>query len=108
MKAINDYINEDSNRMIQESKNNLWAEVQNQFSKDGEYHTYAFSEGYKKFKKGFIYINTDDEFAGIQAMNNSKDYEDFLGVDEGQYAELDDLKIGEETEIDFCKIIRIW
>lgn len=108
MKDIKEYINEDTNGMIQEGKNNLWSEVQNDFGKGGEYHTYSFSEGEKKFKKGFIYINSDDEFAGIQAMNSAKEYEDFLGVDEGQYAELDDMKIGETTEIDDCMIIRIW
>ena len=108
MKTINDYISEDSNGMIQEAKNGLWTEVQNQSEKEGEYHTYSYEDGEKKFKKGFIYINTDDEFAGIQAMNSAKEYEDFLGVDEGQYKELDKMGIGDSTEIDDCMIIRIW
>ena len=53
----------------------LFSEVQNEVGKDGEYHTYSFQDGQKKFKKGFIYINSSDDFFGIQALNSSKEYE---------------------------------
>jgi hypothetical protein len=86
----------------------LFSEVQNEVGKDGEYHTYSFQDGQKKFKKGFIYVNASDDFFGIQALNSAKEYEEFVGVEEGSYSELDNLKIGETTEIDNSKIIRIW
>lgn len=86
----------------------LFSEIQNEVGKGGEYHTYNFQDGQKKFKKGFIYINSSDDFFGIQALNTSKEYEDFTGVEEGLYSELDNLKVGETTEIDNSKIIRIW
>lgn len=86
----------------------LFSEVQNEVGKDGEYHTFAYSDGEKKFKKGFIYVNTDNEFFGIQGLNSAKEYEDFVGVEEGTYKELDSLQIGDSTEIDESTIIRIW
>lgn len=102
MKNILEKINESKNN------NNLCSEVQNEVGKGGEYHTYSFSNAYKTFNKGFIYINTNDDFFGIQGLNTSKEYEDFVGVEEGLYAELDDLKVGQSTEIDECTIIRVW
>jgi hypothetical protein len=86
----------------------LFSEVQNEVGKGGEYHTFDIQDGQKKFKKGFIYVNSSDDFFGIQALNSAKEYEEFVGVEEGSYSELDNLKIGETTEIDNSKIIRIW
>jgi hypothetical protein len=101
MKNIIEKINEGKNCC-------LYSEVQNEVGKGGEYHTYSIMDGQKKFKKGFIYINSDEDFFGIQALNNSKEYEEFVGVEEGLYSKLDDLKVGETTEIDHSTIIRIW
>jgi len=101
MKDIKTLINENKN-------NNLFSEVQNEVGKGGEYHTYNFQDGQKKFKKGFIYVNASDDFFGVQGLNNAKEYEEFVGVEEGLYSELDNLKIGETTEIDNSTIIRIW
>lgn len=86
----------------------LFSEVQNETGKGGEYHTYSFQDGQKKFKKGFIYINSSDDFFGVQALNSAKEYEEFIGVEEGSYSELDNLKIDESTVIDNSTIIRIW
>ena len=86
----------------------LFSEVQNETSKGGEYHTYVTTDGQKKFKKGFIYINSADDFFGIQALNTAKEYEEFTGVEEGSYSELDNMKVGDTTEIDNSTIIRIW
>ena len=94
---------------INESKlGNLFSEVQNEIGKGGEYHTYSFQDGQKKFKKGFIYINSSDDFFGVQALNSAKEYEEFVNVEEGLYSELDNMKIGDTTEIDNSTIIRIW
>ena len=99
----------DIKTLINESKDNqLFSEIQNATGKGGEYHTFNTEDGQKKFKKGFIYINSSDDFFGVQALNSSKEYEEFVGVDEGIYFELDDLKVGETTEIDNSTIIRIW
>jgi len=94
---------------INEGKNcRLYSEIQNEVGKGGEYHTYSTMDGQKKYKKGFIYINTADDFFGIQGLNNAKEYEEFIGVEEGFYSELDNLKVGKTTEIDNSTIIRIW
>lgn len=101
--------NDKDEEFYEKTSTDLLIEVQNDVDKTGEYHTYKYEDGQKKFKKGFIYINTDDEFIGIQAFNKSSEFEDLLGVDPGTYKELDTLSIGEEVDkIDDCKIIRIW
>jgi len=86
----------------------LFTEIQNDAAKGGEYHTYSFEDGEERFERGFIYINDDERFFGVQAMNSSKEFEELLGVDKGQYSELDNMEIGDTTEIDDCTIIRIW
>ena len=96
------------NKINEGKLGNLFSEVQNETGKGGEYHTYSFQDGQKKFKKGFIYINSSDDFFGVQALNSAKEYEEFTGVEEGSYSELDNLKIGQSTVIDNSTIIRIW
>lgn len=121
MKSINNLINEKlklnkdikvsqdkDEEFYEKTSTDLLAEVQNVVDKNGEYHTYDYSEGKKKFNKGFIYFSKDQEFLGIQGFNDTEDFEDLLGVDKGTYSELDSLKIGNDTEIDDTKIIRIW
>ena len=100
--------NDKDEEFYEKTSTNLYSEVQNNIDKDGEYHTYSFEDGRKKFKMGFIYINSSDEFIGIQAFNKSSEFENLLNVDSGTYEELDDLEIGDETKIDDCRIIRIW
>jgi len=101
-------ISDKDEEFYEKTSTNLYNEIQNEINKDGEYHTYNFEDGQKKFKKGFIYINSSDDFFGIQAFNKSSEFENLLGVEAGEYEELDDLEIGDETEIDGSKIIRIW
>ena len=96
-------------KKISENKNcKLFSEQQSMSDKGGEYHTYVTTEGQKKFKKGFIYINSADDFFGVQALNTTKEYEEFTGVEEGLYSKLDNMKVGDTTEIDNSTIIRIW
>ena len=92
----------------EKTNTDLLSEVQNTIDKKGEYHTYDYSSGQKKFKMGFIYYNKYDEFLGIQAFDKAEDFEDLLCVDKGKYEELGHMRIGEDTDIDDSKIIRIW
>ena len=121
MKSINNLINEKlklnkdikvspdkDEEFYEKTSTDLLSEVQNTIDKKGEYHTYDYSNGTKKFKMGFIYFSKDQEFLGIQAFDDVEDFEDLLGVEEGTYEELGHLRIGEDTEIDDTKIIRIW
>jgi hypothetical protein len=101
-------INNKDEEFYEKTSTDLLVEVQNTIDKTGEYHTYTFEDGQKKFKKGFIYANASDGFIGIQAFNKSSEFEDLLGIDEGEYKELDSLSVGNGTEIDGSKIIRIW
>ena len=100
--------NDKDEEFFEKTSTSLLSEVQGDTTKNGEYHTYSYADGQKKFKMGFLYYNKYDEFVGIQAFNNATDFADMLGVDVGAYDELDHLKIGESTEIDEAKIIRIW
>ena len=100
--------NNKDEEFYEKTSTDLLSEVQNEIDKTGEYHTYNYEDGKKKFKMGFLYICNDDEFIGIQAFNKASEFEDLLNVDSGTYEELDDLEIGDETRIDACRIIRIW
>ena len=100
--------NDKDEEFYEKTSTDLLAEVQNDVNKGGEYHTYSYEEGTKKFKKGFIYFNKFDQFIGVQAFNKSTEFADMLGADSDYYKELDKINIGEDTEIDDCKIIRIW
>ena len=86
----------------------LFSEVQNDQTKVGEYHTFDISDGQKKFKKGFLYFNQDQEFFGIEAFNSADEFADMLGVEVKEYKQLDSIKIGETVEIEKSKIMRIW
>jgi len=86
----------------------LFSEVQNDQTKVGEYHTYSYIDGEKKYKKGFLYFNQDQEFFGIESFNNADEFADMLGVEVKEYKQLDSIKIGETVEIEQSKIMRIW
>lgn len=119
MKNLDDFISEKlhigkfkkSNKdeeFYEKTSTDLLAEVQNEVDKDGEYHTYSYEDGKKKFKRGFIYFSSDQEFLGIQAFNNVEDFEDSFGYAKNTYKTLEHLNIGEDTEIQDTKYIRIW
>ena len=93
---------------INESKNNLLSEIQNESSTNAEYHTYNFENAKKKFKKGFFYVSQDEEFMGFHAFNNIKEYTEENGLDPKNYSPLESVKIGEFKEIENMKYIRIW
>lgn len=115
MKKLTSYINEDykishktKNQKLKSTNNNshLWNEIQNEQSNNGEYHTYSFHEGVIKFNKGFIAINTDEEFAVIEAYNDFDDFKNDFNLDD--MCDINELDIGESTEYDDMKFIRIW
>ena len=92
---------------------NLWNECQNEVTQTGEYHTYEYSEGQKKFKKGFIIFNKSGEFVSVIGFNNSHEFAEMMGSPTDSYEPLDDLEIGgtivlEDTDGSDGKIIRIW
>ena len=74
-------------KKINEGKDcRLFSEVQNEIdNKKGEYHSYDFSGGQKKYKKGFVVLNQDNEFVAITAFNTAKDFADMIGTDEKYY-----------------------
>jgi hypothetical protein len=86
----------------------LFSEVQNDITKMGEYHTYDYTDGEKKYKRGFLYFNDDQGFFGIEAFNSADEFADMLGVEVKEYKQLDSIEIGETVEIEKSKIMRIW
>ena len=86
----------------------LFSEVQNDTTKNGEYHTYDYTDCIKKYKKGFIYFNEDQSFFGIEAFNSAEEFADMLGVEVNDYKQLNTIKIGETVEIEKSKVLRIW
>ncbi len=86
----------------------FFSEMQNEKSKNGEYHTYDYQDGVKKYKKGFFYLNEDDEFMGFIAFNNIKEYADENGLNPKYYTPLESINIGDIKVIENMKYIRIW
>jgi len=98
---------------INESKNNLLSEIQNESSANAEYHTYNFENAKKKFKKGFLTFNESGEFITLTCYNTYKDLAELIGADEDTYKQYDNIKIGgcgpvgdnDGTE---TQVLRIW
>ena len=99
---------------INEGKDcSLFSEVQNDTTKNGEYHTYNIGDGQKKFKKGFLTFNKDGEFFTITAFNSAKEFAEMLGADEDAYKQYDNVKVGGcmdwgENDGSTSQILRIW
>lgn len=124
MKNLDDFISEKlhigkfkkSNKdeeFYEKTSTDLLVEIQNEVDKDGEYHTYSFEDGKKKFKKGFILLNQNNEFVAITAFNTAEDFANMLGADSKYYEEYEELEIGEVSVIDdsdgsFSNVMRIW
>jgi len=124
MKGINNFLNEGiklsskskinvKDEEFYEKHSELWSETQNEIEPDAAYRTYNYSDGLKKYKKGFITFNQDNEFATITAFNDVKDLIDLLGANKEDYEEYNEIEIGEVGEIydnrsNAIKIIRIW
>ena len=105
--------NDKDEEFYEKTSTDLLAEIQNEINKDGEYHTYSYEDGKKKFKKGFVVLNQDNEFVAITAFNTAKDFADMIGTDEKYYKEYEDLDVGEVAVIDdsdgsFSNVLRIW
>lgn len=104
----------DLKTMIVESKvESLLSEVQNESDKNAEYHTFDFTNGQKKFKKGFLTFNEDGEFITLTCFNTSKDFEELIGTEEGLYKEYDEIKVGECSTLNSNdgskdQVLRIW
>ena len=92
----------------------LFSEVQNEIdNKKGEYHSYDFSDGQKKYKKGFLTFNEHDEFFGIVAFNSAKEFAEMMNADEDAYKQYDNIKVGGcidwgEQNGTTSQILRIW
>ena len=104
----------DIKTLINEGKaSELFSEVQNEEEKNAEYHTFNISKGKKKFKKGFLTFNEENEFFTITAFNDLDDLVDMLGGNKEDYEEYDEIEIGEAGESNdndntISQILRIW
>lgn len=124
MKNLDDFISEKlhigkfkkSNKdeeFYEKTSTDLLVEIQNEVDKDGEYHTYSFEDGKKKFKKGFLTFNEDGEFVSITAFNTAEDFANMLGADKDAYKQYENVKIGGcidwgENDGSTSQILRIW
>ena len=118
MKKFNSVIQEKlqlnkQSKVVKLKDNNLISEIQNEIYDEGEFHTYEFTSGMNKFKKGFLYYSPDTSAIGIQAYNDIEKFEEALGAEPGSYSELDDLEAssygyGDSVEIDDVTYIRLW
>ena len=86
----------------------FFSEIQNEKSKNGEYHTYDYKDGVKKYEKGFFYLNEDEEFMGFIAFNNIKEYIEENGLESKYYTPLESIDTGDSKVIKNMKYIRIW
>ena len=123
MKTIDNYVVEKmvidknikpQNKTSKTSKNNdLFIEVQNEIDKNGEYHSYIFEDGQKKFKKGFLTFNKDNGFFTITAFNSAKDFAEMMDAYEDEYDQYENVKVGGcidwgEHDGSTSQILRIW
>lgn len=124
MKTVNNFIHEklkissntkinkdnDSNNVF-ERCSDLFDEVQNEESEEGEYHTFNI-KGNKKYKKGFICFNESGEFFSITCYNEPMDFADSLGWDGDFFEKYDNLEVGDtiqtSTSDGLEQVMRIW
>lgn len=124
MKNLNDFISEKlhirnfkkSNKdeeFYEKTSTDLLVEIQNDVDKDGEYHTYSFDDGKKKFKKGFLTFNEDLGFLTITAFNTAEDFANIVGAYKDAYKQYENIKVGGcidwgENDGSTTQILRIW
>lgn len=106
-------ISDKDEEFYEKSSNDLFNEVQNEINKYGEYHTYSIEDGKKKFKKGFLTFNKDNEFFTITTFNNAKDFAEMLDAYEDEYDSYENINVGEcidyeEHDGSTSQILRIW
>ena len=104
----NQYMKNIVNKINEGKYCSFFSEVQTEKSKNGEYHTYDYQDGIKKYRKGFFYLSKDEEYMGFQAFNNINEYCEENGLESKNYSPLESVKIGETKEIENMKYIRIW
>lgn len=105
--------NDKDEEFYEKTSTNLLVEIQNEIDKDGEYHTYSFEDGKKKFKKGFLTFNEDGEFVSIIAFNTAEDFANMIGDDEDKYKQYENINVGScidwgENDGSTSQILRIW
>lgn len=92
----------------------LFSEIHNKVdNKKGEYHSYDFSDGQKKYKKGFLIFNVQGGFFGIVGFNSVKEFAEMMNDDEDEYKQYDNIKVGGcidwgEQNGTTSQILRIW
>jgi len=111
MQSINNFLCEKFKINSQDLKHihsSLFSEIQNEICDEGEYHTFDFNEGQKKYKKGFLFFCPGDDFFGIEGYNDINKYIEERSMDEDEYNEIDKLKINESCDLGAVQYIRIW
>ncbi len=86
----------------------ICAITQYETDKGSAYCTLDISNAYRNYKYGYIYYNTDDEFVSIDGIRNMEEFEDLMGVNEGDFEELENMNIGESYEWENGTFVRIW
>ena len=86
----------------------ICAITQYETNKGSAYCTFDISNAYQNYKYGYIYYNTDDEFVSIDGIRNMEEFEDLMGVNEGDFEELENMNIGESYEWENGTFVRIW
>lgn len=87
----------------------FYSEVQNEVSKNAEYHTLALDDAARKYKKGFVCVLDNSIAVSLEGWNSSEEFENMLGVEPGTFSKLDMLEIGESVYIgSFGTYTRIW
>ena len=122
MKTVNDFISEklkittstkirNNYDKVFEKCSDLFNEVQNEESEEGEYHTFNI-KGHKKYNKGFISFNESGEYFSITCYNDAMDFCDSLGLDGDFFEDYEKLDIGETINTNAGdgqeQVIRIW
>jgi len=109
MKDLTKYLAEG---IVSESQS-VVAKAQYDYSmKSGAYETYSYSQARRKYKKGFLLIDENEDFYSVTVFNSAKEYAEQMGMDSDAYMELESMRPGEESRVDVAGqdlwAIRLW
>ena len=98
-----------STKILENKDKFIISEVQCDYGDNAAYQSFGISKDAQKYKFGFLTHNQDGDGIIVTVFNSAKDLVDLLGTDEGNYDELENLKVGESATFDNLGFtVRIW
>ena len=84
---------------INESKNALYSEVQNEIEQNAAYHTLKIEDAMNKYKFGFVTLNSEEGFISISAFNKPSDFSELTGEESDEFNGLEKINVKDSKDI---------